>query len=71
MAAFKGLSGRIMDPTVGNRGIRGRFFANQWICERGNEDLTVDQAVSLSGLIDGGPCKLCSNFAMTGLERYG
>ena len=24
------------------------FFANQWICERGNEDLTVDQAVSLS-----------------------
>ena len=24
------------------------LFANQWICERGNEDLTVDQAVSLS-----------------------
>ena len=29
-----------MDPTVTTEELRS--FCNQWICERGNEDLTVD-----------------------------
>ena len=63
------LSGRIMDPTVGNRGIKRFLLISGFV--GGNEDLTVDQAVSLSRTNRRWTIQLCSNFAMTDLERYG